>query len=346
MPRRAIAGVTGDRRASTGRGFATATCHSVAAAGGCRLHVVEAGDPDARPIVFVHGFSQSSMVWTRQLESDLARDHRLVAVDLRGHGQSARPHDAYSESRLWADDMHAVLCALSLRSPVLSGWSYGCFAILDYIRHHGEAGIAGVQFVGGVTQLGSEPAMSALTPEFRALIPGLVSSDADLAVRSLYRLARLGFGDLPAGHLHRLLGAAMSVPPAIRKALFARRIDNDDLLVRLRKPVLLTHGSRDAVVLPSTVERHRTLISNAQVHMVGDSGHAPFWDDAGEFNRRLREFAAGLEGSGGQALDIGTTGAQPARAGSAAPAQAAMSDRETSFSSAGDTPCKPNPTKP
>lgn len=332
----------GDRRVYARRGSATSTCHTVTGAGGCRLHVVETGDPDARPIVFVHGFSQCSLVWTRQLASDLARDHRLVAIDLRGHGQSARPQDAYSDSASWAGDLDAVIGALCLREPILSGWSYGCLVILDYIRHHGEADIGGIQFVGGVTRLGSERAMSALTPEFRALIPGLLSSGTDVAVRSLCRLARLSFDDLSAGRLHQLVGAAMSVPPAIRRALFARRLDNDDLLARLRKPVLLTHGSRDAIVRPSSVARHHKLIPDTRAHMVPDSSHAPFWDDAGEFNRRLREFSAELGGRARDACDLQS----PRRAATPLRAQVPSPHRETPVRTNGDRPCRSNPPKP
>lgn len=303
--------MTGDGGAATASDLAPSIDHAVTGGGGCRLHVVETGNPGGRPILFVHGFSQCSRVWARQLESDLARDHRLVAIDLRGHGESARPHDAYSESTLWADDIASVLGALSLNQPIMSAWSYGCLVILDYIRHCGETDIGGIQFAGGVSQLGGEAGMSALTPEFLALIPGLLSSDTDLAVRSLCTLARLSFHDLSAGHFHQMLAAAMSVPPCVRNAMFARKLDNDDLLVRLRKPVLLTHGSRDAVVRPATVERHRALIPGARVQMIQDSGHAPFWDNANEFNARLREFAAGPEARAADGFASPPSGIQP-----------------------------------
>ena len=55
--------------------------HRIAGGGGVQLHVVEAGNPDGRPILFLHGFSQSCLAWSRQLDSELARDHRLVAMD-------------------------------------------------------------------------------------------------------------------------------------------------------------------------------------------------------------------------------------------------------------------------
>ena len=78
--------------------------HRITGGGGVQLHVVEAGNTRGRPIVFIHGFSQCSLAWSRQLDSALAADHRLVAVDLRGHGRSDKPSDGYGDSKLWADD--------------------------------------------------------------------------------------------------------------------------------------------------------------------------------------------------------------------------------------------------
>ena len=91
--------------------------HKVAGGGGVQLHVVEAGNPGGRPVLFIHGISQCSLAWSRQLDSELARDHRLVAMDLRGHGLSDKPRDAYGDSRLWADDVRAVIDTAQSRSP-------------------------------------------------------------------------------------------------------------------------------------------------------------------------------------------------------------------------------------
>ena len=48
-----------------------------------------------------------------QMFSDLADDYRLVALDLRGHGQSDKPRDGYSDRPLWADDIAAVIRGLA-----------------------------------------------------------------------------------------------------------------------------------------------------------------------------------------------------------------------------------------
>jgi pimeloyl-ACP methyl ester carboxylesterase len=64
--------------------------------GGIQLHLVETGNASGRPIVFIHGFSQCWLAWTRQLHSALADNYRLVAIDMRGHGLSDKPRVGYS----------------------------------------------------------------------------------------------------------------------------------------------------------------------------------------------------------------------------------------------------------
>jgi pimeloyl-ACP methyl ester carboxylesterase len=224
------------------------------------------------------------------MDSDLAEDFRLVAVDLRGHGLSDKPQEGYTDSRLWAKDIHAVIQALTLHRPVLCGWSYGPLVILDYLRHYGEDSISGINFIGGVTKLGSDDATAVLTPEFLNLIPGFFSNDTEESVRSLASLLRLCFRqDLQAPDFYIMLGWNVSVPPYVRQALLSRSFENDDLLLKIRKPVLITHGTEDAVVRPIAVERHKACMPHAEVYMP-NTGHALFWDDAGDFNRRLRAF--------------------------------------------------------
>src|SRR5262249_13438339 len=117
------------------------------------------------------------------------------------------------------------------------------------------------------------------------------SADAEESVRSLGSLLRLCFvGDLSAEDSYLLLGCSVSVPPYVRSALFARSFDNDDLLPRLQKPVLVTHGTQDAVVKPQVIEKQMARIPKLQTQLLPKAGHACFWDDAPGYNRCLREF--------------------------------------------------------
>lgn len=263
--------------------------------GGAQLHVIESGNSQGRPILYLHGLSQCWLQWSRQLNSDPARDHRLVAMDMRGHGLSDKPLQGYDDSKLWADDVNAVIETLGLDHPVLCGWSYGPLLILDYIRHFGENHLGGIHFIGAATKLGSEDAIAVLTPEFLGVLPGLFSTDVTENVKALQPFLRLCFArELTAEDLFLMLGYNVTVPPYVRQALLSRSVNNDDLLPKIRKPVLITHGAADAVVMPSAVSQQKAALAHAEVQMMENVGHACFWDDADGFNRRQREFVESL----------------------------------------------------
>jgi len=268
--------------------------HKIAGGGGIQLHLVETGKASGRAILFIHGFSQCWRAWSRQMSSELAKDYRLVAMDMRGHGLSDKPREGYDDSKLWADDVNAAIRTLRLDQPILCGWSYGPLVILDYIRHHGEDDISGMVFIGGVTRLGKE-ATAVLSPEFLGLFPGFFATEPDASARSLEALLRLCFAHTPpVEDLQQMLEYNVSVPAYVRKGLFSRSFANDDLLSRIRKPVLIVHGSDDAVVKPAIVDEHKRALRHAQIEVMSNCGHAAFWDDAAGFNRRLRDFSANL----------------------------------------------------
>lgn len=269
--------------------------HKLTGGGGIQINLVETGNERGRPILFLHGVSQSLLTWNLQMNSCLADSHRLIAMDLRGHGLSDKPHDAYTDSKLWADDIHAVIQSLKLDHPVLSGWSYGPLVFLDYIRYYGEDQIGGLQIVGGVTKLGSPEAMSVLTPEFLSVVPQFLSTDAETVACGLEGLLRLCFARRPSSsELYLMLGYNHSVPPYVRQGMFSRSFNNDDLLPKIRRPVLITHGADDAIVKPLVVEQHKAAIRHAQIQLVPNVGHAVFWDDTDGFNDRLHAFCESL----------------------------------------------------
>jgi pimeloyl-ACP methyl ester carboxylesterase len=229
------------------------------------------------------------------MNSSLAEKHRLVALDMRGHGLSDKPRDGYSDCKLWADDVNAVIETLKLDHPVLSGWSYGPLVILDYVRHYGEDRIGGLQFIGGVSKLGSEEATAVLTPAFLGLVPQFFSTDTETSVAGLAGLLRLCYAQEPsASERYLMLGYNLSVPPYVRQGMFSRAINNDDLMAKIHKPVLITHGAADAIVKPAVVEQHKAAMPHAQIQLMEDIGHGAFWDDAPGFNERLRAFCEGL----------------------------------------------------
>lgn len=270
--------------------------HTVTSADGTRLHVDEAGNRSGRPIVFIHGFSQSRLSWSKQMDSDLADDFRLIAYDLRGHGLSDVPAEGYTEAKAWAEDLKAVLDELELDGVVPVGWSYGPLVILDYVRLYGEDRLAGSGMVGGVSKLGTDDAMAVLDPEFLALVPGFFSDKPEEATESLGSLLKICFSNPLSGEeFDKMLAQSTVVPQFVRLGMFSRAFDNDDLLPKLQKPVLITHGAEDRIVKRAAAEHHASVIPKAELHIVEGSGHAPFWDDPSAYNDRLRSFCNSLD---------------------------------------------------
>jgi pimeloyl-ACP methyl ester carboxylesterase len=90
---------------------------------GLRFHYAEAGPPDGDPVLLLHGWPQHHYEW-RHLLTDLATDHRVIALDLRGFGWSDAPRFGYDKENLTTDVL-AVLDALNLDRVKLVGHDWG-----------------------------------------------------------------------------------------------------------------------------------------------------------------------------------------------------------------------------
>jgi len=264
--------------------------HTVTGDGGTKLHVQETGKRSGKPILFIHGFSQCSLAWSKQFDSDLAGSFRLLALDLRGHGLSDKPRDAYGDSAIWANDIHAVIEQLELTKPILVGWSYGGPIISDYVAQYGESAIAGSNWVAAVCRLG-ESLVPYLGAQFLAAAPGFFSENVEESVNALRTLIRLC---LPSGLSREeellMLGFNVAVPPHVRAGLLSRNLNNDSVVAGLKKPMLITWTESDAVALPAMRDHLARLAPHAKVSTYPGAGHAPFWDAAERFNRELRAF--------------------------------------------------------
>jgi pimeloyl-ACP methyl ester carboxylesterase len=266
------------------------TIHAVTGGGGQILHVREWGRPDGAPVLLIHGWSGNHMCWRHQVTSELADRFRLVALDLRGHGMSDRPlePEQYVDAQRWADDVAAVIAQCHLGRPVLVGWSYGGFVICDYVRAYGEDAVAAINLVGAAVTLNQS--FENIGPAFLANAPAGSDSDLPTRIAALRRFWHSMTAEpLDPADLETGLSGSVSVPPEVLGALISRQIDSDDVLSRLHVPVLVTHGRRDEIVLPSMAGHILRTCRTSTASWYDRVGHAPFIEDAGRFNSELRD---------------------------------------------------------
>jgi pimeloyl-ACP methyl ester carboxylesterase len=259
---------------------------------GTRLAVREAGDPQAPPIVLVHGWASAGQVWVNQLaDPALTARHRLLAVDLRGHGESDKPADGYADPATWAGDLAAVLDLVGAPA-VLVGWSYGGLVVTDYLRERGAAGVAGLVLVGAVTEIGRDRPGGALGPAWDGVLRSMLSDDVTVAAPALTTLATEMTATPRSGRdVQHSLGDMLRVPPVVRKALFKR---DQGGMAAVSVPTLVLHGELDRVINPTAAEYAAGKIPGASVRWFPRTGHMPFVERVAEFNEALLEFAGSV----------------------------------------------------
>ena len=281
----------------------------------------DAGRPS---LLLVHGWAQSGASWGSALLESLAGDHRVVAVDLRGHGSSGVPTqnsgpnaaaDAQYSAVDFAGDIAAVIAAetsastsafdepaIDAHGVVLVGWSYGglvaCDHIADLITRGGDtSSIRGIVLVGAITSLGRGQAGGRIGAAMRAALPDAYSADPRTAIRAL---GSFGSALVPAdrpdlGALgQQFFGTSLATAPQARAGLFAREASYDQLLRELTMPVLIVHGTDDQVVDVSAARHAESLLSDVRAHYWEGAGHAPFVEDPGAFAEQVTEFVAAL----------------------------------------------------
>jgi pimeloyl-ACP methyl ester carboxylesterase len=99
---------------------------------GTRLHYLTAGKGD--PILLLHGYAQTSHMW-RPLISELAKSHLVIAPDLRGFGQSAKPDGGYDKKSM-AQDVHALASSLGHKRVGVVGHDIGLMVAYGYAAQY------------------------------------------------------------------------------------------------------------------------------------------------------------------------------------------------------------------
>ncbi|MHC8944297.1 pimeloyl-ACP methyl ester carboxylesterase [Advenella incenata] len=268
---------------------AAAQSYTVTAPDGVAIAVQEAGDPNGQPIVFIHGLLGSHLSWEKQVNSPELQRYRLITYDMRGHGISGQPEraDAYSDGRRWADDLAAVIAGSGARQPVVVGWSLGAAVVTNYLAIYGDQKIGGAVYVGGVIELA--PGLIVSHPR---VYRGMASPDLKTHLDAEREFVRLCFAKQPdAVTYQRLLANAAMASENMQNAVQKMSLDAPRGLGAMKKRLLLVYGAGDALVQAQpSFKRAKELNPGVIGKFYPESGHSPFLEEAGRFNRDLAAF--------------------------------------------------------
>lgn len=266
---------------------------------GLSLYTQEWGNPDGPSIIFIHGISQSYLSFVRQTRSELAKSFRLITFDLRGHGASDKPSspEFYMEGKRWADDIRSIMDVYNLQKPVLVGWSLGGRVIGEYLSHYGDDGISGIHIVG--SRMVSNPDRPVHGPGALNYLAGPMMSD-DLETRMAgargFVQACTAKALLPE-EFDFIVGFNMMCPAYVVRGALLWTGEYQEVLAKVKVPVLITHGKADEIVLPEAAEFTASTIKGAKISWYDRVGHSPFREDYCRFNNELTHFVLAAQGN-------------------------------------------------
>jgi non-heme chloroperoxidase len=263
--------------------------YTVTAPDGVQLAVQEAGNPEGRPVVFIHGLLGSRLNWQAQVNNAQLKGYRLITYDLRGHGLSGKPADshAYAEGRRWADDLAAVIESAHAEKPVLVGWSLGGAVISNYLAAYGDKRIAGAVYVDGVVEL--KPDQIVAHPD---VYRDMVSSDLATHLDGERTFLALCFHTQPDRiTFERLLASAAIASWEMQSSVQSMSVPVIEGLGNAHVPVLLLYGAHDALIdAHAAIARAREINPRIRSTIYAESGHAPFIEEPTRFNDELAAF--------------------------------------------------------
>lgn len=291
-----MAAAAGSQTAS--RTGSVATRRSVAVNDGTQLSYLEAGV--GKTLVLIPGWSQTAEQFKFQIEG-LADRYRVIALDLRGHGDSAKPAYGYSIQRL-AKDLEDVLVALDLRDITILGHSMGCSVLWCHFDLFGATRIARYVFCDQASFLTANPEWtseqvanygSIFTPDSAtAFSNDVIKADSAKDIETLLR--PMVTSAMPSEQLKWIVDLNLKMPRQYAADLHYNHCYQDwrDVLPRIAKPALFI-GAKSSIFPPACIAWASTQVPGAQLAIFENSdkgSHFMFIENPSKFNGLIAAF--------------------------------------------------------
>ncbi|MGE3960685.1 MAG: alpha/beta fold hydrolase [Dehalococcoidia bacterium] len=265
-----------------------------------KLHYREWGDSRSRhALLMLHGYASTSEMWS-DVATDLAREFRVIALDMRGYGQSDRAEDMDYTRATQLEDLEAFVDAVGLRSLTLVGHSMGGALAICYAAEHPEIVTALV-----VVEAAPEVLRSGIEGVRRLLLAGDGFDSVDAAVdafrpyqtyASIEQLERRVHSVLRMNEDGRLVWDFDEAfrDPQIRPPEpdpGQRRLsDLWDSADRIQCPTMIIRGQDTDMLTPEAIQRLHRRIAGSRVSLIEDAGHHVPTDQPASLALNIREF--------------------------------------------------------
>jgi pimeloyl-ACP methyl ester carboxylesterase len=277
----------------------------VKGANGGELHLLE-WSTEGVPMLLLHGFGNEAHIWD-DFAPIVAPHYRTLALDHRGHGQSAWDPEGHYQIDLLVDDVEAVTAALGIERMVLVAHSLGGRVATIFAGRH-PARIAGLVLVDigpEVDARGSlrirqdveanlQPTFDSVEEYARALSLSYPAATPD----ALRRMARHGLRRRSDGRFELTMDPALRGITAGRSGspeaeqeerLLQKRMW--DALAALPCPALVVRGAASDILSPEVADRMvDDVLKQGRLAVVPQAGHSVMTDNPHGFNEAVTSF--------------------------------------------------------
>lgn len=259
----------------------------------CGIAIAESAG-DGPPVLLVHGNSSCKEVFRNQLEGEIGRQYRLIAMDLPGHGGSedARNPEATYNIPGYADTASEVLAKLGIDSATVMGWSLGGHIGIDMIGRYPAVRALMISGAPPVGQGEGQLAAGFLPSEHLGLVGQEVFSEEDAGA---YAHATCGAKAPLADFLIEAVKRTDGRSRALMLAAFAAGVGADQrrIVETSNVPLAIVNGGDEPFVNNEFVKSvDYANLWDGRVHILDGAGHAPFWEAPGHFDPIFARFLA------------------------------------------------------
>jgi non-heme chloroperoxidase len=276
----------------------SATVGHVTTSDGVSLYYLEAGS--GKPILMIPGWSQSAAQFRHQVEG-LSDRYRVIAVDMRGHGESDKPDHGYKISRL-AKDLRDMIEALDLQEVNILGHSMGSSVIWNYYDLYGPDRLSKLLLIDQMPMITSNPAWSEgekvasgaiFTPQsLYETINALAGPDGVETTRGF--IGNMVTESIPEADKEWIIQRNLRMPRQYAATLLYNHATQDwrDLIPRLDRPTLVV-GGRVSVVPWQSQEWVAAQVPDARLEIFEEEeggNHFMFIEGHQKFNDIVADF--------------------------------------------------------